>query len=170
MKKLLSIFVAVGLLALVGCGGVSVQRDWDPVYDFTKIDSYAWLPLRATPNIGEARLKRLVAAIDTEMAARNLALTADDPSVLLELHVMSELRLDLNQYGATADWSKDSNRSSQLNKGSLMIDVVDAETRELVWRAVADGKVEASASPEQQTKNFAKLARKLLDKFPPPVK
>ena len=169
MKTVFSILIAACMLAPAGCGTVSVQQDWDPVYDFTTIDSYAWLPLRATPNIGEARLKRLVAAIDAEMAAKNLALTADGPAVLLELHVMSERMLDLNQYGATAAWNSNKD-SSDLDKGSVMVDVVDAETRDLVWRAVADGKVNPSASPEEQTKRFAKLAKRLLDKFPPPAK
>ena len=170
MKTVLSVLIAVYLLALAGCGGVSVQQDWDPVYDFTKIDSYAWLPLRATPNIGEPRLKRLVAAIDAELAAKNLALTVDDPTVLVELHVMSEQRLDLNQYGATSGWNTESSNSSDLDKGSMMIDVLDAETREVVWRAVADGKVDPTATPEEQTKTFAKLAKKLLDRFPPTAK
>jgi hypothetical protein len=40
----------------------------------------------------------------------------------------------------------------------------------VVWRAVADGKVDPSATPEEQTKRFAKLAKKLLDKFPPTAK
>ena len=170
MKIFLILSFTAGVLAAVGCGGtMSVQQDWDSDYSFVDIDSYAWLPLRSTPNIGEARLKRLVSAIDAEMAAKQLALTAEDPSVLLELHVMSQKRLDLNQYGATASWAK-ANDSGDLNKGSVMMDVVDAGTRELVWRAVADGKVDPSSTPEEQTKTYTKLAKKLLEKFPPPEK
>jgi hypothetical protein len=170
MKTLISIVVAGVALWAAGCGNVSVQEDWDPDYDFSEVVSYAWLPLRATPNISDARLKRLVAAIDAEMAAKDLALTADDPTVLLELHVMSELRLDLNQYGATSNWDNQSTGSSDLDKGSVMINVIDGEERELVWRAVADGKVDPSASPEEQQKNYAKLAKKLLERFPPQSK
>jgi hypothetical protein len=51
-----------------------------------------------------------------------------------------------------------------------MLDVVDAQTRKLAWRAIADGKVDPSASPEEQVKRFAKLAKQLLEKFPPQVK
>jgi hypothetical protein len=50
------------------------------------------------------------------------------------------------------------------------VDVLDAGTRELVWLAVADGKVDPSSTPEKQTKKFTKLAKKLLEKFPPPEK
>ncbi len=170
MKKVICLLFAACMLAPAGCGNVSVQQDWDPVYDFATVDSYAWLPIRSTPNIGEPRLKRLVAAIDAEMAAKNLALTADDPAVLLVLHVASERRLDLNQYGGTSGWNSSSTDSGDLDKGSIMVDVKDGATRELVWRAVADGKVDASASPEEQTKRFAKLAKKLFEKFPPPAK
>ena len=168
MKTFLSLLFTACVLAVVGCGGsLSVQQDWDPGYSFADIDAYAWLPIRSSPNIGEPRLKRLVAAIDAEMAAKQMALTAEEPDVLLELHVMSEKRLDLNQYGATATWTKD-NDSSDLDKGSVMVDVLDAKTRAVVWRVVADGKVDPSSTPEEQTKKFTKLAKKLFEKFPPP--
>jgi len=167
MKTFLGLLFTACVLAVVGCGGsLSVQQDWDPGYSFADIDAYAWLPIRSSPNIGEPRLKRLVAAIDAEMAAKQMALTAEEPDVLLELHVMSEKRLGLDQYGSTASWNKDD--SGDLDKGSVMVDVQDAETREVVWRVVADGKVDPSSTPEEQTKKFAKLAKKLFEKFPPP--
>ena len=167
MKTFLSLLFTACVLANAGCGGsLSVQQDWDPGYSFADIDAYAWLPIRSSPNIGEPRLKRLVAAIDAEMAAKQMALTAEEPDVLLELHVMSEKRLGLDQYGSTASWNKDD--SGDLDKGSVMVDVLDAKTRAVVWRVVADGKVDPSATPEEQTKKFAKLAKKLFEKFPPP--
>jgi hypothetical protein len=165
------VMIAACILAPAGCAtSLSVHQDWDPHYDFSTIDSYAWLPLRATANIGEARLKRLVAAIDAEMAQKNLTLTADHPSVLFELHVMSERRLDLVQYGATARWKSEDEAAEDLDKGSMMLDILDGETRELVWRAVASSDVDPSASPEEQRERYAKLANKLFDKFPPPPK
>lgn len=165
--KFIMLFLIVALA--VGCGpSVTVQQDWDPDYDFTDLGSYGWLPLRSTGNIGEMRLKRLVAAIDAEMAAKGMTLTVDEPDVLLVLHVVSEQRLDLDEYGYKAGWDKSTTASSDLDKGSIMLDVVDAESREMVWRAVAGGKVDPSASPEEQNKNFAKLAKKLFETFPPP--
>jgi len=171
MRIVIYIAIAVCLLAAAGCGGsASVKQDWDPDYDFSDIGSYGWLPLRSSPNIGEKRLKRLVAAIDAEMAAKGMKLTADDPKILLVLHVISETRLDLEELGyAAAQWdnAKDSDLS---DKGTIMVDVVDGEAREMVWRAIADGKVDPSATAEEQNKRFTKLAKKLFEKFPPPAK
>ena len=165
--RFIILFFVVALAA--GCGGsASVQQDWDPDYDFTDLGSYGWLPLRATPNIGEMRLKRLVAAIDAEMASKGMKLTADGPDVLLILHVVSETRLDLDEYGYKAGWNTSTSSPSDLDQGSIMVDVLDAESREMVYRAVADGEVDPSSTPEEQNKNFAKLAKKLFDKFPPP--
>jgi hypothetical protein len=165
--RFIILFFVVALAA--GCGGsASVQQDWDPDYDFTDLGSYGWLPLRATPNIGEMRLKRLVAAIDAEMASKGMKLTADGPDVLLVLHVISEKSLKLDEYGYKVNWDKNTSSSSDLDKGSIMIDVLDFESREMVFRAVADGKVDPSSTPEEQNKKFAKLAKKLFEKFPPP--
>jgi len=168
MKTFLGLLFTACVLANVGCGGsMSVQQDWDPDYSFADIDAYAWLPIRSTRNIGESRLKRLVAAINAEMAAKQLVLTAEEPDILLELHVTSEKLLDLNQYGTTARWNKSAGDSGDLDKGSVMVDVQDAKTRVVVWRVVADGKVDPSATPEEQTERFTKLAKKLFEKFPP---
>ena len=166
MRFIILVFV-VALVA--GCGGsATVQQDWDPDYDFTDLGSYGWLPLRATPNIGEMRLKRLVGAIDAEMASKGMRLTADEPDVLLVLHVISEKSLKLDEYGYKAGWNKSTSSPSDLDQGSIMIDVLDGESREMVFRAVADGKVDPKSTPEEQNKKFTKLARKLFEKFPPP--
>jgi hypothetical protein len=168
MKTSFILLMAVCLLAPLGCGtSMSVKQDWDPDYRFDGIDAYAWLPLHSTQNIGEMRLKRLVDAIDSELAAKGLRLTADDPDVLLVLHVMSEAVLDLAQYGYSPGWSQGNSKMTDLGIGTLMVDVVDAKSRDLVWRAVADGGVDPSASPADQEKRFAKLAKKLFENFPP---
>ena len=166
--KFIMLFLALALVA--ACGpSATVQQDWDPDYDFTGLDSYAWLPLRATPNIGEMRLKRLVAAIDSELTGKGMTLTTDEPDVLLVLHAVSEKRLDLDEYGYKVTWDKNTSSSGDPDKGSIMIDVVDAGSRVMVWRAVAGGEVDPSATPEEQSENFAKLAKKLFAKFPPPA-
>jgi hypothetical protein len=149
---------------------MSVKQDWDPDYYFGDIDAYGWLPLRSTHNIGEMRLKRLVHAIDAEMATKGLELTADNPDVLLVLHIMSETALDLAEHGYAPGWSKGDSKMSDLDMGSMRMDVVDAETRNLVWRAVVDGEVDPMATPAEQEKRFAKLAKEMFEKFPPPKK
>lgn len=169
MRTLLPVVIAAFAVAPSGCGpSISVQQDWHPDYDFSAIGAYAWLPLRTTPNIGEPRLKRLVAAIDAEMAARQMALTVEEADILLELHVVSEQRLDLTQYGGTAGWDSRRYDTDDLDKGSIMLDVRDAKTRDVVWRAVANVEVDPSATPQEQTERFTKLAKKLFSKFPPP--
>jgi hypothetical protein len=104
------------------------------------------------------------------MAKKQMTLTADDPDVLLQIHVISERRLNLGEYGATSKWATDNYNPTDLDKGWIMLDVLDAESRELVWRAVADGKVDPSSTPEEQSKKFADLTKKMLAKFPPPEK
>ena len=90
--------------------------------------------------------------------------------MLLELEVMSERTLDLQQYGKGGSWEGGNTDSGKLDKGSMMVSIIDGEKRVLVWRAVADAKVDPSASPEEQNERYRKLAKKLLQKFPPPEK
>lgn len=169
MRSFVCLLLAVCLLAPLACGRpFSVQEDWDPRYSFSGLDAYAWLPIHSAPGIGRYPLERLVAAIDAEMAEKQLVLTADEPDVLLELHVMSEPLMDLNQYQSTSVWKNRNDGTGDMPKGSVMVDVLDAQTRELVWRAVANEKVDASSTPEEQTERYTKLVKQLLENFPPP--
>jgi hypothetical protein len=50
--------------------------------------------------------------------------------------------------------------------GTLAIDMVDAETRNIVWRGMATQELDAKASPEKREKNINKAAEKIFKNYP----
>jgi hypothetical protein len=52
--------------------------------------------------------------------------------------------------------------------GTLVVDVVDARTDELVWRGWAEGALWELPRPEQLDKYVAEVVAKLMKRFPPP--
>jgi uncharacterized protein DUF4136 len=51
--------------------------------------------------------------------------------------------------------------------GTLMVDIVDSASKELVWRGVASDTVNPNAKPEKREKNINQAVAKLFKKFPP---
>ena len=46
----------------------------------------------------------------------------------------------------------------------------DTSTKRMVWRGMVSKTLDPTAKAEQQEKNIAKAAEKLMEKFPPPKK
>jgi hypothetical protein len=61
-------------------------------------------------------------------------------------------------------------RAEEILVGSLVIDVVDARTRTIVWRGMASKDIDVDASAEKRDKNINKAAEKLFKNYPPKQK
>jgi hypothetical protein len=58
-------------------------------------------------------------------------------------------------------------RLSQYEEGTLMLDVIDSSSNELVWRGAAQARIDPNRSPQERTRLINSAVRKMLDRFPP---
>jgi hypothetical protein len=49
----------------------------------------------------------------------------------------------------------------------MVIDLVDANTSNIVWRGTATKDIDVKATPDKRDKNIAKAAQKLFRHYPP---
>jgi len=56
---------------------------------------------------------------------------------------------------------------NSFEQGTLVIDVVDPTTKQLVWRVTGTDTVNLKNSPERKRKNLRRAIDEMLDKFPP---
>ena len=54
--------------------------------------------------------------------------------------------------------------------GTLVLDIVDARTKRLIWRGAAEGTLDRDISLENEEKIISEAVEKLLKDFPPPGK
>jgi hypothetical protein len=54
--------------------------------------------------------------------------------------------------------------------GTLVIDLADARTRQMVWRGIGVKEIDTAARPEQRDKNVQQAIAKILRDFPPKQK
>lgn len=170
-----AIAVSTAGLALLGTTALAqtVTYDFDKAADFAAFKTYTWV--RGTPLNDELNHKRIVNAVDAQLAAKGFTKVEPgaNPDVLVAYHATFNKNLQIN--GFSTGWGGyrfGGNRSGtarvdELLIGTLVVDMVDAKTRSIVWRGSATKEIDVKASPEKREKNINKAAEKLFKNYPP---
>lgn len=165
------------LLTAVGCSPIQVGVDYDPEADFSGLLSYDWAALSEgahDPRVDNDLLKsRLQAAVNTELATKGFVLSGDAPDFVIGYHAAIEQRIDVREvvtrrYGYRGGWYDDvATHVREYDEGTLILDIVEAERNQLVWRGTAKGEVDLFAKPEEKAARIQEAVQKLLADFPP---
>jgi hypothetical protein len=150
-----------------------VSYDFDKSADFSSLHNYAWV--RGTPVNDELSHKRVVGAIETQLAAKGLhqADGRENADVLIAYHAV--FARDLAIHGMSSGWGgyrlaparSGTARVQQVVVGTLVVELIDAKTGSTIWRGIATREVDVRANPEKREKNINKAAEKLFKHYPP---
>ena len=172
MTKRIPILLAALVVLTASCGGpsVSVNYDYDTEYDFSNMKRYAYLPIKSIGTVSELKIRRFVDAVNNELQSQGYTLSTENPDFLVALHSATKEKTNVTDWGYGYGGWYGGYRDidvSQYTEGTIFGEVVDPETRNLVWRSTAKAAVDDSASPDKQNKEFARLAARIFSKFPP---
>jgi hypothetical protein len=181
--------------ALTGCSGprmdVSVEREPAPAVDFDAISTYSWhagdIAPTAQPRHSRAEIDQAVrAAVDTELQRMGLRLVAEDPDVLVGYSAAVDKDLDVSavnlQYGYapgmgapmqsgpgyrrfTPGWAPPSESVRFFERGTLVLDFMDADTKELVWRVSAQAELDRDVAGPVREQRLQQAVRLMLEGF-----
>jgi len=167
----------LALLAAAGCTKpLNVDSDYDPATEFSKYKSWTWLP-GAKPSekdIDSLSEQRIRAAIEAELPRHGLAKAGDgaDLSVTFQISIQHKIDSSPATVGVGYGWgpahigvSKSPTKS--YDEGTLVLDLVDAKTKTLVWRGTAKGTVHKDYSPEERQAHIQDAVALLLEDYPP---
>jgi hypothetical protein len=138
---------AIAVLVASCSSSVKVSHNADPEANFTKYKTYDWRPMENNQqnpdnwliedaDKAETMVKdRLTVALEKQGYRRD--------SVHPDLRVIivggTDVWVDTKMmYWGYVGWSEDYPKYNTYKKGTLIIDLVDAETNQLVWRGVAE--------------------------------
>jgi len=187
MKRLTAL--VVGLLAFGALRAMAqdVRYDYDKDKDFWKYKTYKWVPIKGTDVPDELTAKRIVSAVDAELATKGLSKTeADTAGLYIGYETAIGTEKQFTSYdtgwgygpGWGAGWYGYGGMSTNTTYGStstvyigqLDLSMYDSVAKELVWRGVASKTLDPKAKPEKKEKNINKAVKKLLKDFPPKPK
>jgi hypothetical protein len=174
MKHLI-VIVLIALSALT-VNAQKVKVSSDPACDFSKYKTYKWdQGTLANPLIKQY----IVTAVDREMTAKGLRKVESEPDLILTTLTATESDLTMTnpswapQLNSIATGIPAISQAWPVTKGSLVIDMSDAKTKNGVWRGTASHTLENGPTGDrvrdakQVEKPINKAVQKMFKKFPP---
>ena len=171
MRKLATVLVTLASALAVACSTMTTAVDYDHTVDWNK---YKTFQLAAgTPAPTTFVQKRIDDAITSTLTSKGWQAVASNPNILVYSHVVLSEQTQLNTmnmggYGYRGWGGYGGGMSTttvqKIPIGTLVIDLVDPATKEMVWRGQASDQV--SGKGEDQGK-VNEAMQKLFEKFPP---
>ena len=155
--------------------------DFDKTADFTKFKTYA---LKDGTKVGDPLIdRRIVTAIETELAAKGLTKNDATPDLAVVYHVAFDKQKDITAYNTGAGygpyayrwgggWGTTTTdiRVNEILIGTLVIDMADTTKNEMVWRGMGVKEVDTQAKAEKRDKSISSAVQKILKNYPPKKK
>jgi len=175
----------IGLLfvqfALLSCSTLDVDADWDPEVRFARFDTWAWAPVKVRTDQSDPRLqsdlvqKRIQESIENVLDERGYDEVTARPDFYVAYHVAIRDAIDTqamyHHYHVTPYFGRwallPDVYVDRYEVGTLLIDIIDARSNELVWRGSARARLQDLDGADEREERTAEALRAVLELFPP---
>ena len=184
MKAVIKTSLFVVLLALsTSCTSVRVVADYDTATDFKSFKTFAFYKSGIDKaEISDLDKKRILRAIESELVLKGYQ-KSDTPDLLVSIFTKERERVDVyNNLGWGAGWgfgwgwgwnpwmwggAWNTPMVSTRTEGSLYIDLITANTKELIWQGKGTGALIQTDQVEKREARIREFVAQILAKFPP---
>ena len=172
------ILITVIVFSMTSCESVRVAADYDRTVSFDTYKSFAFFK----DGIDKAKIsdldkRRILRAVESEMLAKGFV-KSDTPDLLV--NIFTKERQEVNVYnqnfgmygwgmnwgwgwGPMMGWNQTSVSNS--SRGTLYIDLIDAQKNELVWQGIGEGYL--SSRMEKKEDRILEFVTAIMGKYPP---
>ncbi len=187
IKQLITPLILVAFLA--ACNSVRVVTDYDRGANFSEYKSYAFYKTGIDKaQISDIDKKRILVAIDQELGKRGFV-KSQNPDMLISIFTKEKERVDVynNAWGWGWGWGYGwgwgfynpwfwgpgwgpgwgGTNVSTRTEGSLYIDIIDADTKELVWQGKGVGIVGNTSNIDKKEQRIKEFVSQILEEYPP---
>ena len=175
MFKAIPVLMLFVLIA--SCSSVKVASDYDKAADFNQYKTFAFFKTGIDKaEISDLDKRRMLRAIESEMMAKGFT-KSENPDLLVSIFTKSRDKVNVynNNYGygpygygwgwSPYYWNAGYNNVSTSTEGTLYVDLIDANKKELVWQGMGVGYLsERMDKKEERIKEFV---AKIMEKYPP---
>jgi hypothetical protein len=169
-----SLAVALLLFTAGRITAQDVRYNFMPGTDFSKFHTYKWVPIEGGTHPNQIMDAEIKQAVDAQLTTKGLTKTSDDKADLYvgyQIAVDQEKQWNAYGMGGGVRWGgMGTATSSTINVGTLVLDMYDPTTKQLVWTGHATKTVDPSSNQEKNEKNLNKSIEKLLKNYPPKSK
>ena len=177
MKRYFFFFVLT-LFSFTSCNSVRVAADYDRSVTFETYQSFAFFKEGIDKvEISDLDKRRILRAIESEMLAKGFV-KSETPDLLI--NIFTKERQEVNVYnqnfgmngwgwgwgwgwGPMMGWNQ--TNVSNSSRGTLYIDLIDAQKNELVWQGIGEGYL--SSRMEKKEERILEFVTAIMGKYPP---
>lgn len=181
MKK---IIVLAAALALTACSTMKSSSDYDPKVNFNQIKSYAWVDKRnddTTYHLDGLMDQRVRSAIESQLQLKGITKTrAEQADVLVNYFTKVDKKIDVDTfntnfgynpyYGPGWAWGGNMHTQTTVREyevGTLVVDLVDRSSGQLIWRGSVADTVRNKNTPEERIEVVNRAIAEVMTHYPP---
>lgn len=166
------------LASTVACASPKIGYDYDPHANFTTYQTYAWV-VGPQEQTGDKRIdnrlvdSRIRNTIETQLRSKGYAVSANtQPDFYVAYHIGVK---DMTKGSSTQHYIGDfahgtyttTSDIQPYKEGGLLIDIVDAASKQLAWRGSGVAEVDPGMAPEERDELINQVVRAMFSHFPP---
>jgi len=189
--KILKLLPLVLLFIATSCVSVRVTSDYDQSTNFKDYKTFAFYKKGIEKvEISDLDKRRILKAIERELTARGMA-KSENPDVLINIFTKSREKVNVYNnnwgWGAWNPWFyggygwgwggygawgwgvgfNDFNNVSRSTEGTLFIDLIDAEKKELAWQGQGTGNLITSGDVVKKEARINEFVTEIMAAYPP---
>jgi hypothetical protein len=160
---------------LVGCAS-TVAIDYQPDATFANYHSFAFAEQTKEEEARSLDGERIEQAINHELTTRGFkSLPPDQADLLVRYRVEDTLQLKSSGFGYGLGFGRDSlgiglstrPDTRATKEGKLIVELVQRDSRQVVWRGAGQRNLTEQMKPEQRTNLIKRLVRDMFERYPP---
>jgi hypothetical protein len=167
-----AVCIVLFLVALGNALAQQVKTDFDHQANFSQYKTYSWQEIKPANSLWHARIQR---AVEAQLTAKGWTKVESNGDVAVVAIATSHTERTLQTFydGMGGGWrwrgfggmGEATTTEQDYKEGTLVVDMYDAKTKQLIWRGSSEDTVSNNA--EKNEKNLDKGVAKMFKKFPP---
>jgi hypothetical protein len=168
----LTIYGAFLMVLLGSAFGQHIQTDFDHQANFSQYKTYSWQEIKASNSLWGDRIKE---AVNAQLGSKGWIQVDSGGNVVIVAIKTTQTERTLQTFydGMGGGWrwrgfggfGESTTTEQDYKEGTLVVDMYDASTKQLIWRGSAEEMLSDKA--EKNEKNLDKGVAKMFKSFPP---
>ena len=180
MRKRHVMLAIAALMVPTLAAAQKTSYDYDKTANFASFRTYAF---KDGTKVGQELIdNRIVAAIESQLAAKGLTKSDSNPDVFVVYHVAFDKEKDISTFssgygggygpygwGWGGGWAGGTSTTQvrDILVGTLVVDMADAKKGQIAWRGMGVKEVNTQAKPEKRDKSINEAVKKIFKNYPP---
>ncbi|WP_298448559.1 DUF4136 domain-containing protein [uncultured Marinobacter sp.] len=169
------LMAALVALAMTGCAS-NVVTDYNSAAAFSNYSTWNFVSNPGEPSFISLDGSRVQSAVERELNRKSMNKVAEpEADLLVSWRIVEEERLEQSGVGmglgfgtGNFGWGISSPPPvREVKEGKLVIELVDANSKEVVWRAASRRYLNEKQSPEKRGKLIDEVVAEMFTKYPP---